>query len=323
MKWTLLLVLVGACWGETLSGVISGPQGGLSGVNVRARNVETGVVEETETASSGAYSLTLAAGKFDVFLRKPSYSIFTKRDVVITSGSVKLDVLMTPTANNGVPGEQPYLMLSERVAKVDGPAPKTADGKPDLSGVWLPSLDMDADEPVYRPWAAALQKERADQKSKDDPRGKCLPGGVVRTNATDLTKFIQIPTELVILSEGTSPGFRQVFTDGRGHPTDFDPSWLGHSIGRWESDTLVIDTVGFHDRGWVDVNGRPQTEQLHVIERMRRPNLGTLEIEITVDDPGAYERPWKLRRQLKLAPDEELHEYVCNENDRPEHLVGK
>jgi hypothetical protein len=98
---------------------------------------------------------------------------------------------------------------------------------------------------------------------------------------------------------------------------------LGHSIGRWEGDTLVIDTVGFHDRGWVDVNGKPQTEQLHIIERMRRPNLGTMEIEITVDDPGAYERPWRLRRQLKLAPNEELHEYVCNENDRPEHLVGK
>ncbi len=144
---------------------------------------------------------------------------------------------------------------------------------------------------MYRPWAAALQKERAEQKSKDDPEVSACRRSVVRTNATDLTKLVQIPSELIILlSEGSALGYRQVFTDGRGHPPDFDPSWLGHSIGRWDGDTLIIDTVGFHDRGWIDVNGRPQTEQLHVVERLRRPNLGTLEIEITVDDPGAYER---------------------------------
>ncbi len=182
---------------------------------------------------------------------------------------------------------------------------------------------MDADDPPYRPWAAALQKERLADGSKDDPRAHCLPSGAVRTNALDLTKFIQISSELIILSEGSPPGFRQIFMDGRGHPADFDPTWMGHSIGKWVGDTLEIDTVGFHDRGWIDVTGKPQTEQLHVIERMRRPDLGTMEIEITVDDPGAYEHPWKLRRSLKLAPNEELHEYVCNENEKPEHFVGK
>ncbi|MEO5925625.1 MAG: carboxypeptidase-like regulatory domain-containing protein [Bryobacteraceae bacterium] len=325
MRGLIFLLAVGCvCRAETITGTISGPQGGLPIANVRARNVATGAVEETETSSTGAYSLTVTPGTFDIFVRKPAYGIVTKRDVAVASGkATKVDVTLTATGNNGVPGEQAYLLESERVAQVTGPVPKAANGKPDLSGMWLPSLDMDADAPAYRPWAAALQKERAEQQSKDDPRAHCLPSGVVRTNAVDLTKFIQIPTELIILAEGSPPGFRQIFLDGRGHPADFDPTWTGHSIGSWQDDTLVIDTVGFHDRGWIDVTGKPQTEQLHVIERMRRTTLGTLEIEITVDDPGAYERPWKLRRQLKLAPNEELHEYVCNENEKPEHLVGK
>ncbi len=114
-------------------------------MNVRARNVETGVIEETETAANGTYALTLGPGKFDVFLRKPSYSIATKRDVAIVPGqTTKLDVVLSPTANNGVPGEQAYLMLTERVAKIDGPAPKRPTAAR-LLGDRLPSLDMDAD----------------------------------------------------------------------------------------------------------------------------------------------------------------------------------
>ncbi|MEP6961353.1 MAG: hypothetical protein ABI995_04705, partial [Acidobacteriota bacterium] len=172
-------------------------------------------------------------------------------------------------------------------------------------------------------WAAALQKQRLEYSSKDDPRAHCLPSGVVRTNALDLAKFLQLQNELVILTEGSPPGFRQIFLDGRSHPADPEPTWMGHSIGKWDGDTLVMDTVGFNDKGWLDVTGKPQTEKLHVTERMRRTGLGTIEVEITVDDPGAYAHPWKLRRLLKLAQGEELHEYVCNENEKPEHLVGK
>ncbi len=322
---TLLLLATAMCRAETIAGTVTGPQGGLAGVNIRARNAATGAVEETETSATGAYSLTVPAGSFDVFVRKVGYSMMTRRDVAIASGaSIRVDATLTPATNTGVPGEQAFQLLGESAVRVTGPAPKTADGKPDLSGMWLAGgPDMDADDPPYRPWAAALQKQRLEDGSKDDPRAHCLPSGTVRTNALDLTKFIQIPTELIILSEGSPPGFRQIFTDGRGHPADFDPTWMGHSIGRWVGDTLEIDTVGFHDRGWLDVTGKPQTDQLHVIERMRRPDLGTMEIEITVDDPGAYEHPWKLKRRLKLAPNEELHEYVCNENEKPEHYRGK
>jgi hypothetical protein len=321
----LLFAYAAAVWAGTISGTVSGPHGGLPGASVRARSVTTGEVTETETSVSGTYSLTVPAGSFDVFIRKVSYSLSTKRDVAVKEGtSVRIDAVLTPATNTGVPGEQAFQLLGEKAARIPGPAPKTADGKPDLSGVWLAGgPDMDADDPPYRPWAAALQKERLADGSKDDPRAHCLPSGAVRTNALDLTKFIQTPAELIILAEGSPPGFRQIFMDGRGHPADYDPSWMGHSIGRWVGDALEIDTVGFNDRGWIDVSGKPQTEQLHVIERMRRPDLGTLEIEITVDDPGAYEHPWKLRRLLKLAPNEELHEYVCNENEKPQHYVGK
>jgi hypothetical protein len=325
MKSAILLVAFAVAHAETISGTVTSAQASVAGVNIRARNVATGGVAETETSADGAYSLTVAAGAYDVFVRKTSYSPFTRRDVAVAEGaSVRLNVALNPTGNNGVPGEQAFQLLAERSPVVTGPAPKTADGKPDLSGVWLAGgPDMDADDPPYRPWAAALQKQRADGSSKDDPRGLCLPSGTVRTNAAELTKFVQLPALLVILIEGSSSGFRQVFTDGRGHPNDGEQTWMGHSIGRWVGDTLEIDTVGFHDRGWIDATGKPQTDQLHVIERMRRPDLGTLEIEITVDDPGAYERPWKLRRRLKLAPNEELHEYVCNENQKSEHYAGK
>ena len=144
-----------------------------------------------------------------------------------------------------------------------------------------------------------------------------------RTSHFDLTKIVQTPELLVILIEGAPPGFRQVFLDGRGHPADLAPAWMGHSIGSWDGDTLVIDSVGFHNRGWIDNNGRPQTEQLRVIERYHRVDLGHMNVEITIDDPGAYEKPWKIRRELTLASGQEVEEYVCNENEKPEHLVGK
>jgi hypothetical protein len=114
---------------------------------------------------------------------------------------------------------------------------------------------------------------------------------------------------------------RQVFLDGRRHPADPSPTWLGHSIGTWDHDTLVVDTIGFNDKGWLDNTGRPQTERLHVVERYRRPDLGHLEVEITIDDPGAYTRPWKIRRSLQLAPGEEIQEYICNENHHTEHFT--
>jgi hypothetical protein len=132
---------------------------------------------------------------------------------------------------------------------------------------------------------------------------------------------------VVILVEGAPPGFRQIFLDPKvKHPdmNEWVPAWMGHSTGIWEGDTLVVDTVGFNDRGWIDGAGRPQTEQLHVIERFHRIDYGTMDLQVIIDDPGAYEKPWGFRRELKLAAEgTELHEYVCNENEKSEHYVGK
>ena len=165
------------------------------------------------------------------------------------------------------------------------------------------------------PWAEELFKQRSIRVG-DDPRAHCLPSGVVRTHGLDLAKLLQTPTLLIMLVESSVPGVRQVFLDGRPHPPDVQPSWLGHSIGRWEGDTLVIDTIGLNDRVWQDLQGRPQTEKAHIIERYRRPDLGHLEVEITIDDPGAYTRPWKSSWDLKWVAGEETPYFLC-QDDRP------
>jgi hypothetical protein len=127
-----------------------------------------------------------------------------------------------------------------------------------------------------------------------------------------------------MIFEGNIHSYRQIFMDGRKHPPDLDPTWYGHSIGRWEGDTLVIDTVGFNDKFWFDFRGFPHTEQLHTIERWTRKDLGTLINEVTIEDPGAYARPFKATFTAILQPPgEELLEYICQENNQdPPHLQG-
>jgi hypothetical protein len=137
-------------------------------------------------------------------------------------------------------------------------------------------------------------------------------------------KLVQTPSLLVMLFEDDVPSHRQVFLDGRGHPKDPNPMWMGHSIGHWEGETLVIDSVGFDDRSWLDTAGHPHTEKMHVIERFRRPDLGHLEIEFTIDDPAAYAKPWKIARASELDAGDDIGEYVCSENEKDvEHMVGK
>jgi len=128
----------------------------------------------------------------------------------------------------------------------------------------------------------------------------------------------------VLYETSTNEVFREVFTDGRPLPKDPQPSWKGYSVGRWGGDTMVVDTIGFNDRGWIDTDkGHPQTEALHVTERFRRRNAGTMEIGITIDDPKAYTKPWSAKFNLKLVPDTELIETVCENSRNTEHMVGK
>jgi carboxypeptidase family protein len=304
-----------------IRGVLSGARGPLASVEVRVKNIETGEVKVATTSPTGDYTVTVAPGTYDVFAARVGYVAFAKRQVVVAAGgTMRADGVMADNANAGTPGEIPFLYQRAEVKAAHGPTPKTADGKTDLSGMWFPGPDLEPEMPSFQPWAAEEAKKRASRPG-DDPRALCLPTGVPRMHALDLAKFIQTPDLLVVLVELSVPGVRQIFLDGRPHPPNLQPSWLGHSIGRWESDTLVVDTIGFNDKGWLD-GSRPQTEQLHVTERFRRIDLGHLDLEITIDDPGAYTKPWKVRRRLQLAPGEEIMEYVCNENNKTEHYVA-
>jgi hypothetical protein len=213
------------------------------------------------------------------------------------------------------------------------PTPRTPDGRPDLSGLWEPnanrySRDLAADlkpaDVPFQPWARALAAARADgSQSAEDPPAHCLPQGVPRRGGAPAPwKIVQTPGLIVILHEAFSL-WRQIFTDGRRLADDMNPAWLGYSTGRWEGDTLVVDTRGFNGKTWLDQVGKPSTERLHVIERYRRKDFGHLELTITIDDPGAYTQPWTVMQQVHLLPDTELLEFVCNENNRDvQHLPG-
>jgi hypothetical protein len=191
-------------------------------------------------------------------------------------------------------------------------APRLANGKPDLSGVWLTSEDPYPETPKALPWAAKLADERAANWFVDDPSLKCLPGSPPIPGASSfMTKFVAKPDLLVILLEDV-PGFRQVYLDGRDHPDYVEPSWTGHSVGRWEEDTLVIDTVGYNDRGWANIY--PRTEELRMVERYTRPDFGHLKLELTYEDPGVFEEPWTLHMTWDLAPQEDVMGYVCENN---------
>jgi len=167
------------------------------------------------------------------------------------------------------------------------------------------------------------QKIMDARESKDDPEANCLPTGIPRV-APYPWRILQTPTHIFLLFEGNIHSYRQIFMDGRKHPVDPDPTWYGHSIGRWEGDTLVVDTVGFNDKFWFDFRGHPHTEKLHTIERYTRTGLGLLENKVTIDDPGAYSRPFTLTFMARLRPNEELMEYICQENNQDvHHLRGK
>ncbi|HTB21028.1 MAG TPA: hypothetical protein VK708_23045 [Bryobacteraceae bacterium] len=235
---------------------------------------------------------------------------------------------------------------------LNAPAPKTADGKPDLSGVWLISnalpcpkdlrdgdnciekiplsreaVDFGASVPgglPYQPWAAALVKQRVADLSKDDPHARCMPPNFPRAFAfPHHQKFIQIPGLLVILDEFNA-SYRQIFTDGRPFPEDPQPSWSGYSSGKWEGDTLVVESVGFRDDLWLDMRGNPMTSAAKVSERFRRPAYGSLEIQVTVNDPKAYTKPWTVTLKEAIQVDTELADEICMENEKSvQHMTGK
>jgi len=171
-----------------------------------------------------------------------------------------------------------------------------------------------------RPEGAKLFQDRQASRGKGDTAATCLPDGIPRSDSLGF-KIMHNPDLLLIMYEGSVHTFRQVFMDGRGHPGDLDPTWYGHSIGRWDGDAIVVDTVSQNGKTWLDQAGHPTTDKLHVSERFTRPDLGHLRVEITIDDPGAYTRPWTVTEVSPLIENRELREFLCNADQiKTEHL---
>lgn len=173
----------------------------------------------------------------------------------------------------------------------------------------------------YQPWARALYLYNVKNESKYDPEGYCLPPGGPRMMVTPYPmEIVQLPEQkrIIMLFEGAAHIWREIYLDGRPHPTGdaLNPTYLGHSVGHWEGDTLVVDVVGFNEASWLDPIGNPHTDQLHVIEKFSRPNKNTLHYEATIDDPGAYTKPWTVSWDIFWRANAELSEYICQENNR-------
>ena len=210
-------------------------------------------------------------------------------------------------------------------ANLTAPGPKTADGKPDLSGLWRLEAKVDVagalDNAGPQPWIADAARKFMHELGRDDTGVHCLPAGPRAFTNTPFVKFVQTPALITLLYE--SMEFRQIFTDGRPSLVDPNPTWMGYSVGRWDGDTLVVTTNGFNDRTFIGSLGHKHTEALRITERFTRRDLGHMDVEVTLEDPKAYARPVTVPVEATLQPDTELLEYVCNENERSRpHLVG-
>jgi hypothetical protein len=232
-------------------------------------------------------------------------------------------------------------------ANLTASAPKAADGKPDLAGIWKlnfdrilydknllanlfkeqvgPSLALfmpaGAEIPM-QPSAEALYKQRSQNFGAGRPSERCLPHGIPDAMTTSPFRMVQTRGITFILFEEFNR-YRQVFTDGRPFPTDPDPAWFGYSIGKWDGKTFVVETQGFNDQSWLDDYGHPHTDALHTTEHFTRRDLGHMDLEVAFDDPKAYARPWSINMHFILLPDTELVEDVCDNEKDHAHAVGK
>ena len=203
------------------------------------------------------------------------------------------------------------------------PPPPPTDGSPPMATFKNVGSGFKEGLPLL-PWAADLLKQRKLENSKDNPDAHCLPLGLMQLHMhPQPRKIIQTPGLVVMLYEAQG-GIRQIFTDGRPLPKDAEPWWYGYSVGKWDGDTLVVETTGFRNDVWLDIDGSPLTESGKMTERFKRLNLGTLQIDVTIEDPKVYTKPFTVRVVHRLLPDTDLIEFICQENDRSgPHLVGK
>jgi hypothetical protein len=245
---------------------------------------------------------------------------------VALSAPLAAQWLNQPTA--GIP------RTSDGKPNLSAAAPRTPDGKPDLSGLWnrvspkyARNIAADLKPEDIQPWARTLVEQRREDLGKEYMTAQCLPRGPGYVTSADSTgaemmKIVQTPGLIIILNPDLT--YRQIFLDGRALEPAPNPTWMGYSVGRWDGDTLVVESFGFNDRSWLDHDGHPHTEALRMTERYRRRNFGNLDVEITLSDPGAYAKPWTVAVRAELAADTEMIEWVCTESrSRVDNWVGK
>jgi hypothetical protein len=258
----------------------------------------------------------------------------------MTSILLILSVFLTSMAGQNARGNRP-----------NRPVPRRADGRIDLnsppgeSGLWggsgrlavnprsyEPRTTLGApihiDNVPLQPWARALVDYRHANFLKDEPYTRCKPSPGPRLWTTAYGfEILDVPEEqlIYIFNNGGPHSFHTIYMDGRPHPAakDLTPSYYGHSIGRWDGDTLVIDTIGFDERAWMNRDALPNTDRMHLIERLTRTDFYTLKYEVTIDDPGAYTATWSTGFSMQWTPGSELFEYICKENNHgPELMIG-
>jgi hypothetical protein len=325
------LLITPAVFGQTgsVSGTILTADGGpVQNAIVAAKNSATGASVTTKSGEKGDYNLALPPGRYELSAELPPFFIpFKQADVAVQAGKpTRIDIQFHDRNLDTLgDGGSFYAFLSSDHPAPTGPAPRTDDGKPDLTGLWLPRVpDSVGPPPELLPPAQKIVRERQQNFAKDLPNAQCLPLGPSFSGFFAPYQLVQTAAMMVIMEENGDPS-RRIYLDGRKHPSEVNPSFMGHSVGRWEGDTLVVETVGFNDRGWVTLAGYPQTETLRITEKFRRLDLGHLEVETTFEDPATFKKPWTNKRVSALAPkDMEMLEYVCAENNRDiGHMVGK
>jgi hypothetical protein len=261
---------------------------------------------------------------------------------ITAAGAILLSVLASTVTAQRAPIAGRIEDRAESAASPARPTPRLPDGRPDLGngkGVWNPRVIANLAgvgdpnrSPVekmvvvpFQPWARGIYEERQRDLQQYDPESRCLPPGIPRLMATPFPfQIFQLSDRVLFIFEGGAHIWRTIHTDGRPHPKDPNPSFLGDSVGRWEGDTLVVDAIGFNESTWLDQAGHPHTDALHIVERFTRTNERTLRYEVTIDDPHAYTAPWTTSYTIPWAAGAELLEYICQENNKDlPHMVGK
>jgi hypothetical protein len=314
----------------SLQGLVSAPDGSpVPDAPIQVKHKTNGAVARMRSDANGRYKFTgLADGKWDFTIRMPccSYANVSSEVVVATGITQQFDVKLVESLNGSTLGDSPARnaeAMQKRQRVPSKPVPRMATGVPDLSGVWLLTDDPYPEAPELLPAAEARRTALA-RDPRNQPHNRCLPGPPPLPGASSpfIAKFVQSSSVLVALFEDY-PGYRQIFLDGHKHPAELNPSWMGHSIGSWQKDALVVDTVGFNDLtllGGIGGGPFPHTEALHMTERYRRSDYGHMELSVTFEDRQAFSAPYHENLELTLAPQEELIEFVC-ENNEPGHLM--